>query len=625
MNSMQSAAQMLSSAGRYGDTMLAHINPDEAALLQALGGSGTINPETGLPEYFSLKKIGKKLKKGVAKIAKVTKNVPGVNLMTAPLALAGGGNQFMDHLGTLGKHAAIGGSIAGLGSLAGAGGMFGGAGGASGGFGSMLGGGGGASNFLGNSGFLGGSDFLGGGTGGSSGIGGSLFGGGSSGGGFDFGSLLGGGSGAGGFDLGGIGGSLFGGNSGAGGGSSPWGQIGNFLGGALGGGQQQGGASILGALGSAGLGALAGGLGGGKKPTTLTTNSLQPWQQPYVQQAMGAAQQQFQSAPNAPAQSAASSGAVGAPQQQFGQIRDRFSQLGQQQFGINDYGLQNAASSLANTKAAQAGPAYDGGYLKAANNAAGLKASIGQEGQYISDTLGGKYLNPESNPYLKGTYDKAARSVISNNDSLFASGGRFNSGASQRALATGLGDVATDLYGQNYQAERSRMGDAAQMAAAQSGRQDSMTQFGVGQQLNALGNFGQRQDGINQYNAGQTNDWNRYTSGQNLGAMQSLGQRSDAMTQFGANNAMTANQNALGAQNSLQGANNDAMRAGQYQDAFNYQKWQSPWQGINNYLGAVGGNYGSTSTTNTPSNAFNNVLEGATGGLGIYGQLFGNG
>lgn len=37
--------------GRGGDTILAHINPQEAALLKAIGGSGTKNPETGLPEF----------------------------------------------------------------------------------------------------------------------------------------------------------------------------------------------------------------------------------------------------------------------------------------------------------------------------------------------------------------------------------------------------------------------------------------------------------------------------------------------------------------------------------------------------------------------------------------------
>ena len=42
----------LASKGRYGDTMLAHINPEEAALLQSMGGAGTVNPQTGLPEFY---------------------------------------------------------------------------------------------------------------------------------------------------------------------------------------------------------------------------------------------------------------------------------------------------------------------------------------------------------------------------------------------------------------------------------------------------------------------------------------------------------------------------------------------------------------------------------------------
>jgi hypothetical protein len=50
--------QRLASYGRDGDTMLAHINPQEAALLKANGGSGTINPNTGLPEFkWSIKNI----------------------------------------------------------------------------------------------------------------------------------------------------------------------------------------------------------------------------------------------------------------------------------------------------------------------------------------------------------------------------------------------------------------------------------------------------------------------------------------------------------------------------------------------------------------------------------------
>jgi hypothetical protein len=42
----------LAQKGRYGDTMLAHINPQEAALLKSMGGAGTINPQTGLREFY---------------------------------------------------------------------------------------------------------------------------------------------------------------------------------------------------------------------------------------------------------------------------------------------------------------------------------------------------------------------------------------------------------------------------------------------------------------------------------------------------------------------------------------------------------------------------------------------
>ena len=43
--------QYLASKGRGGDSILAHINPEEAAMLKSRGGSGTINPITGLPEF----------------------------------------------------------------------------------------------------------------------------------------------------------------------------------------------------------------------------------------------------------------------------------------------------------------------------------------------------------------------------------------------------------------------------------------------------------------------------------------------------------------------------------------------------------------------------------------------
>ena len=60
--SPKESAQGLASLGRYGDTMLVHMNPEEVAGLQSLamskGGSLTINPDTGMPEAFILPLLG---------------------------------------------------------------------------------------------------------------------------------------------------------------------------------------------------------------------------------------------------------------------------------------------------------------------------------------------------------------------------------------------------------------------------------------------------------------------------------------------------------------------------------------------------------------------------------------
>jgi hypothetical protein len=48
---LRKISRLLQDKGRNGDTILAHINPREAALLREQGGSGDINPETGLMEF----------------------------------------------------------------------------------------------------------------------------------------------------------------------------------------------------------------------------------------------------------------------------------------------------------------------------------------------------------------------------------------------------------------------------------------------------------------------------------------------------------------------------------------------------------------------------------------------
>jgi len=44
-------AEALRQKGRGGDTILAHINPQEARVLKSMGGAGTINPATGIMEF----------------------------------------------------------------------------------------------------------------------------------------------------------------------------------------------------------------------------------------------------------------------------------------------------------------------------------------------------------------------------------------------------------------------------------------------------------------------------------------------------------------------------------------------------------------------------------------------
>jgi uncharacterized membrane protein YgcG len=69
---LPSLANNMASKGRYGDSMLVHMSPQEVQGLQRLamanGTSLSVNPYTGMPEAFSLKKTLKKIAKFVAPI-----------------------------------------------------------------------------------------------------------------------------------------------------------------------------------------------------------------------------------------------------------------------------------------------------------------------------------------------------------------------------------------------------------------------------------------------------------------------------------------------------------------------------------------------------------------------------
>ena len=107
----------LAAYGRNGDTMLAHITPQEAAMLKRMGGSGTINPYTGLPEYASIfSKIGKAVKK-------FAKSTVGKVIIGAALGFFVGpaAASFLGVTSTAGM-AAVSGFVGGAGSTLAAGG-----------------------------------------------------------------------------------------------------------------------------------------------------------------------------------------------------------------------------------------------------------------------------------------------------------------------------------------------------------------------------------------------------------------------------------------------------------------------------------------------------------------------
>ena len=115
-------ASYLASQGRNGDSMLAHITPEEAQLLRSRGGSGTINPVTGLPEFF-LKKLGRAISSAFKSVANVVKKIAkspiGRIIATVALATVLGPTAIGAFMGPAGTAALASGTVtlAGGGSL----------------------------------------------------------------------------------------------------------------------------------------------------------------------------------------------------------------------------------------------------------------------------------------------------------------------------------------------------------------------------------------------------------------------------------------------------------------------------------------------------------------------------
>lgn len=91
-------------------------------------------------------------------------------------------------------------------------------------------------------------------------------------------------------------------------------------------------------------------------------------------------------------------------------------------------------------------------------------------------TLEGDFLN--SNPYLDATFNRAADQVQSRMTNATAGNNLTNSGV-QEAYGRQLNDLATNIYGQNYQQERARQQSIIPIASQLPGIQ-SQLQLGAG-------------------------------------------------------------------------------------------------------------------------------------------------
>ena len=113
------AAKALQARGRGRDTILAHINPQEAEMLRRAGGLGTINPYTGLREYGWLNDAWNGVKgvaKGVGDAVKSVASSPiGRIALGIGLTMALGPAGLNLGLGLAGTGAVVGGGIAALG------------------------------------------------------------------------------------------------------------------------------------------------------------------------------------------------------------------------------------------------------------------------------------------------------------------------------------------------------------------------------------------------------------------------------------------------------------------------------------------------------------------------------
>ena len=269
----------------------------------------------------------------------------------------------------------------------------------------------------------------------------------------------------------------------------------------------------------------------------------------------------------------------------------------------------------------------------------------------------GQYLN--SNPALSGMFNAAAQPVVNayqtatapQTDSNFERSGRYGSGAAGSAqsvneqnLGTTLGNLSSNIYGQDYANERGLQTQAGNALG-------NIFNTGVSNANSALSNAGSLAlGGVNASNNALYASNNALATGANaLGAAGQLGiGDANAVTNAlnGAAGALgTGGQlnisglnpmlSAMGMAPGLSGMSTTDLQnmiAGNQapiSDAMNrfYGNQQAPWQTLGQESALLGNPVTGSGTTTTPyfQNGAANALGALTGGVGLANGLFGTG
>lgn len=136
---------------------------------------------------------------------------------------------------------------------------------------------------------------------------------------------------------------------------------------------------------------------------------------------------------------------------------------------------------------------------------------------YTQDLISGKYLSPDSNPFLRDTYNRALETSMPQLSTAAVGSGR--SGSDMQALIENdlRSRLATDIYGGAYNTERGYQNNAVNFAPTLANQDyyDIGNLAALGQDIQSM-NQANINDQINRFQFNQLEPWQRATMTKNL-------------------------------------------------------------------------------------------------------------